>query len=345
MHNFVNDYNCLAHPDILKRMQNLALEKQPGYGLDQHCTRAKELLYKELGTERVDIHFIPGGTGANLIAISAFLRPHHAVLGATTAHINEHEAGSIEACGHKVVTVPTVDGKLRPEDLVPALESHKHDNRVKIRLVYISDSTEVGTVYNKKEIKALHDFCRANDLLLFVDGARLGSALTSAHSDLTMKDLVEYTDAFYIGGTKNGALLGEALVIVRDDLKEDFRYIMKQKGGIMAKSFLMGIQFEVLFEDGLYYRLAKKANKLADKLANGLKDLGVKFIQEPQSNQIFPIFNKKQIEELRKDFEFEDWAYEGDGLYSVRFVTSWASREEDVDALIEAFHKIVNRKL
>ncbi len=341
MHNFVNDYNCLAHPEILKRMEALALEKQPGYGLDRHCARAKELLYKELGTDKVDIHFIPGGTGTNLIAIAAFLRPHHAVLGATTAHINEHEAGSIEACGHKVVTVPTVDGKLRPDDLAPVLESHNHDNQVKIRMVYISDSTEVGTVYNKKEMKDLHDFCRAKDLLLFVDGARMGSALTSDHSDLIMKDFVKYTDAFYIGGTKNGALLGEALVIVNEGLKEDFRYIMKQKGGILAKSFIMGIQFETLFEDGLYYRLAEKANYLANKLAAGLKDLGVNFIQEPQSNQIFPIFNRKQIEKLRKDFAFEDWAYEGDGLYSVRFVTTWSSSEEGVDALINACSQIM----
>lgn len=342
MYNFINDYNCLGHPTILKKMEELALEKSVGYGLDLHCDRARSLIKKEIANDNVDIHFLTGGTATNLIAISAFLRPHHAVIGTENAHIHEHEAGSIEATGHKVLTVETEDGKLRPLDVIRVLQDHKHDNQVKAKMVYISNSTEVGTIYSKEELKNLYDCCKENDLILFIDGARIASAIMAEDSDLSLKDIAELSDAFYIGGTKNGALLGEALVIVKEELKEDFRYIMKQKGGIMAKSFLMGIQFECLFEEGLYYELASHANEMAKRLARGLEDLGISFIQKPQSNQLFPIFDKKQIIELRKNFAFEDWARESDKLYSVRFVTTWVTEEKEVDALIKACSRVLN---
>lgn len=336
MEYFVNDYSEICHPRILDRMRDHLTDPQAGYGYDIHCDRAKELLYKEMGRSDGDIHFIPGGTQANLVAIAAFLRPHQAVIGARTAHIHDHEAGAIESRGHKIYLADSPDGKLRPEAIDPLVQSHQAENTAHPKLVYISDTTEVGTVYTKKEIKALYDYCESRDLILYIDGARLGSALTSPANDMSLADFAKYSHAFFIGGTKNGAMIGEALVIMKDELKEDFRVIMKQNGAILAKSFVTGIQFEVLFEDGLYYDLADHANKLAMKLAEALQEKGYNLIQDAQSNQIFPIFTKEKIRELRENFAFEDWAEEGEGLYSVRFVTSWATKESSVDALIRA---------
>lgn len=336
MEYFVNDYSEICHPKILDRMRDYLTDPQAGYGYDIHCDNAKELLYKEMGRSDGDIHFIPGGTQANLVAIAAFLRPHQAVIGAQTAHIHDHEAGSIESRGHKIYLADSPDGKLRPEAIDRLVQSHQAENTAHPKLVYISDTTEVGTVYTKGEIKALYNYCEDEGLLLYIDGARLGSALTSPANDMTLADFAKYSHAFFIGGTKNGALLGEALVIMKDDLKEDFRVIMKQNGAILAKSFVTGLQFEVLFEDGLYYDLATHANRLALKLADALQAKGYQLIQEAQSNQIFPIFTKEKIRELRENFAFEDWAEEGEGLYSVRFVTSWATKESSVDALIRA---------
>ncbi|WP_304262190.1 low specificity L-threonine aldolase [Kallipyga massiliensis] len=336
MEYFVNDYSKICHPRILDRMRDHLTDPQAGYGYDIHCDRAKELLYKEMGRSDGDIHFIPGGTQANLVAIAAFLRPHQAVIGARTAHIHDHEAGAIESRGHKIYLADSSDGKLRPEAIDHLVQSHQAENTAHLKLVYISNTTEVGTVYTKKEIKALYDYCVSQDLILYIDGARLGSALTSPVNDMSLADFAKYSHAFFIGGTKNGAMIGEALVIMKDELKEDFRVIMKQNGAILAKSFVTGIQFEVLFEDGLYYDLADHANKLAMKLAGALREKGYDLIQEAQSNQIFPIFTKEKIRELRENFAFEDWAEEGEGLYSVRFVTSWATKESSVDALIRA---------
>jgi len=264
MYSFNNDYSEGAHPRILNALMETNLKQEVGYGEDSYSLKAIELLKQRIGRTDVDIHLLTGGTQTNLIAISAFLRPHEAAIAASTGHIFTHETGSIEATGHKVLSTETADGKLTPAHIQSILDEHTDEHMVKPKLVYISNSTEIGTIYTKSELEQLRDFCQANHLILFMDGARLGSALCSAENDLTLSDLTALVDAFYIGGTKNGALIGEALVICQDSLKEDFRYHMKQKGALLAKGRLLGIQFLELFRENLYFELATHANHMAD---------------------------------------------------------------------------------
>lgn len=304
-----------------------------GYGEDTHCKRAKELIKKHLLKDDVDIHFIPGGTQTNLLVISSFLRPHECVIAADTGHINVHETGAIEATGHKVVVMPHRDGKLSPEAIERAVRYHSDEHMVKPKMVYISDTTELGTVYTKAELTAIRKICDRFNLLLFLDGARLGSALTCDSNDIKLSDLARITDVLSIGGTKNGALFGEALVIVKDDLKADFRYLIKQRGAMMAKGFILGLQFEVLFGDDLYFRLAKHANDCAKRIAEAIENKGYSFYAPPGTNQLFPILPKTLLKELSKEFLFMT-DHEIDDNYSViRLVTSWASSAESVESL------------
>lgn len=333
MYSFLNDYSEGAHPRILEALYSLNEEQNIGYGEDAHCKRAKELIKKHLQTNDVDIHFIPGGTQTNLLVISSFLRPHECVIAVDTGHINVHETGAIEATGHKVVVMPHRDGKLCPDAIERAVRLHSDEHMVKPRMVYLSDTTELGTVYTKEELRAIRDICKRYDLLLFLDGARLASALTCESNDIELADLVRLTDVFTIGGTKNGALLGEALVIVRDDLKKDFRYLLKQRGAMMAKGFILGVQFEVLFTDNLYFGLAKHANDMAKIIANAIEKEGYSFYATCQSNQLFPVLPNTLLKELSKEFLFMV-DHEVDDDYSViRLVTSWASSRESVDTL------------
>ena len=243
MYYFTNDYSEGAHPRILQALLDTNLQQVGGYGEDPFCLEAAELIKEKLGRSDVDVHFIPGGTQTNMIALAAFLRPHEAVIAPVTGHIEVHEAGAIEATGHKIIPLPGKDGKLRPEDVQEAVDFHLDEHMVKPRLVFISNATEIGSIYTKAELEALSAFCRRHNLLLYVDGARLGSALTSPANDLTLAEVAGLVDAFYIGGTKNGALIGEALVICSESLREDFRYHMKQRerswprGGSWACSF------------------------------------------------------------------------------------------------------------
>lgn len=339
MYSFRNDYSEGAHPRILKALMETNLVQDEGYGEDRYCGQAIELLKAKLGRNDVDIHFISGGTQTNLIAISAFLRPHEAAIAANTGHINVHETGAIEATGHKVIAVEVNDGKLKPENLKAVLKAHSDEHMVKPKLVYISDSTEIGTIYNKQELEQLSAFCKANNLIIFMDGARLGSALCSAENDLRLEDLPALVDAFYIGGTKNGALLGEALVICQDSLKEDFRYHMKQKGALLAKGRLLGIQFLELFRDDLYFELARNANKTAAILSEGISKAGFTFLIHSPSNQIFPIFPNALIQKLEEKYLFNVWE-KIDAEHSViRLVTSWATQEDVVQAFLEDMKK------
>ncbi|RYL92452.1 low specificity L-threonine aldolase [Sporolactobacillus sp. THM19-2] len=342
MYSFKNDYSEGAHPSILEALTATNLEQSEGYGEDVYSQQAISQLKKRLGRDDAAIHFLTGGTQVNLTAISAFLRPHEAAIAAKSGHINVHETGAIEATGHKVVIAPSDDGgKLTPADIRKVLEIHEDEHMVKPKLVYISDTTEVGAIYKKKELEALHDFCTAHHLLLYLDGARLGSALTAKGNDLRLSDLPQLTDAFYIGGTKNGALLGEALVIVNPDLKEDFRYMIKQKGAMLAKGRLIGIQFLELFRDSLYFDLAAHANHMAEKLCNGIEKAGFSFLTQSPSNQIFPIFPNALIDELRKNYAFYIWSKIDEDQSSVRLVTSWATKEEAVDAFLKDVDKYV----
>ena len=333
-YSFKNDYSEGAHPSILNRLIETNLDQQIGYGLDDYCNEARELIQEKID-KKVNIHFVSGGTQANLIVISSILKPYESVIAAESGHIAVHETGAIEATGHKVNTIATTDGKLTPKHIAQVLALHTDEHMVKPRLVYISNTTEVGSVYNKAELTAIYDFCQANSLLLFVDGARLSSALTSSKCDLTLNNIANLTDVFYIGGTKNGALIGEAIVINNPKVNEDFRYNIKQKGGMLAKGRLIGIQFAEMFKNDLFFEMGKHANRLAEKLAIGLKAKGFSFLTEPSSNQIFPILPNDVIEKLHKNYEFFVWEKIDENKSAIRLVTSWATLEEKVDQFLE----------
>jgi threonine aldolase len=301
MYSFKNDYSEGAHPRILNALLETNLEQDEGYGEDRYSRKAIEFIKDKVGTEDVDIHFISGGTQTNLIAISAFLRPHEAAIAVSSGHILGHETGAIEATGHKILSVVGENGKLSPFDLQGVLDGHPDEHMVKPKLVYISNSTEIGSIYTKSELQNLYDFCQRNQLILYMDGARLGSALCSEENDLQLSDLPNLVDAFYIGGTKNGALIGEALVICRDSLKEDFRYHIKQKGALLAKGRLLGIQFLELFRDNLFFELASHANKMASRIREELVRLNIGFLTHSPSNQIFPILPNAVISKLQNN--------------------------------------------
>lgn len=341
MYSFKNDYSEGAHPKILNALIESNFEQEDGYGEDRYTQKAAEMLKERLGKADINIHLLTGGTQTNLIAISAFLRPHEAAIAAVTGHINTHETGAIEATGHKIISVETADGKLTPAHLKSVLEAHTDEHMVKPKLVYISNSSEIGTIYQKSELQRLKDFTQKNDLILFMDGARLGSALCSAENDLMLSDLPDLTDAFYIGGTKNGALIGEALVICRPSLQKDFRYYMKQKGALLAKGRILGIQFLELFKDNLFFDLAAHANKMAELLHNGISKAGYTFLTHSPSNQIFPILPNKLIAELQKNYSFLIWEKVDSEHSAIRLVTSWATKEEKVFAFIEDVKKEV----
>jgi threonine aldolase len=333
MYSFKNDYSETAHPRILQAVIDTNLEQDEGYGLDCHSENARRNIAKRLGkfADKVDIHFLCGGTQANLTAISAFLRPHEAVVATETSHIFIHETGAIEANGHKILVVPTTDGKLSPKQVEDVLELHSDEHMVKPRLVKISNTTEIGPVYKLAELENLSALCRKKGLFLYVDGARMGSALTSEGNDVTLEDLCRLTDAFYIGGTKNGAMLGEAMVLCSDALKPDFRYHIKQKGGLLAKGKILGVQFEELFRDDLFFDLARHANASAQTIASALKEAGFGFLTDSPSNQIFPILPDSLIEKLQKDWAFYVWKRMDATHSAVRLVTSWATTEEAVE--------------
>lgn len=335
MYSFKNDYSEGAHPRILQALLETNLAQQDGYGEDQYSRQAVALLKERIGRDDVDIHFLTGGTQVNLTALSSFLRPHEAVISAATGHIHVHEAGAVEATGHKILTVESDDGKLRPGDVREVLALHAGDEHmVKPKLVFVSNSTESGTVYNKTELAALGNFCRGNGLYLYLDGARLGSALCAEGNDMELVDIAPQVDAFYIGGTKNGALLGEALVICRDQLKVDFRYLTKQRGALLAKGRLLGLQFRELFRDDLYFELARHANRMAERLRQGILNAGYQFFTDSPSNQIFPILPNRVIELLAQKYGFYVWTAVNDEHSALRLVTSWATREDMVDMFI-----------
>ncbi len=328
------DYSEGAHEKIMERMMQTNMEQTPGYGEDYHCENARALIRKVCNAPEADVHFLVGGTQANLTVIASALRPHQAVIGAVTAHINVHETGAIEATGHKVLALPSENGKLTAKQIEECCIYHGDEHMVQPKMVYISDSTEVGTIYTKAELKELSAVCRKLNLYLFLDGARLGYGLAAADNDLTLADIAELCDVFYIGGTKVGALFGEAVVITNPALKPDFRYYIKQKGGMLAKGRLLGIQFETLFEDNLYMEISNYADRLADKLRAAFVKAGYSFCWENQTNQIFPIMTDEKLAQLKEKYAF-NYDHRVDDTHSVvRFCTSWATKEEAVDSLI-----------
>lgn len=339
MYSFKNDYSEGAHPRILKALWETNLEQLDGYGEDSYCIKAVELLKQKIKRSDIAIHFLSGGTQTNLTALAAFLRPHEAAIAANTGHILVHETGAIEATGHKIISVRVKDGKLTPKHIQAVVDSHEDEHMVKPKLVYISNPTEIGSVYTRSELKQISRFCRENNLLLYVDGARLGSALCCTGNDLDLSTLAGLADAFYIGGTKNGALMGEALVICRDALKVDFRYYMKQKGAMLAKGWLLGIQFLELFKDDLYFDLARHANDMAGMLREAISRAGYSFLTDSPSNQIFPILPNRLIDKLYEKYSFYLWERVDEQHSAVRLVTSWATKEEAVTAFVADMEK------
>jgi threonine aldolase len=330
VYSFKNDYSEGAHPRILTALAETNLKQSEGYGEDIYSQKAAELIKQRIGRSDIEIHLFSGGTQTNLTALSAFLRPHEAVIAANTGHILVHETGAIEATGHKIISINVSDGKINLDHVKIALETHTDEHMVKPKLVYISNPTEIGTIYQKKELEELSRFCKLNHLYLYVDGARLGSALCSKENDLKLSDLGALVDAFYIGGTKNGALLGEALVICNNSLQADFRFHLKQKGALLAKGWLLGIQFLELFKDDLYFDLAKQANAMADLIRNTIQNEGFQFLTPTSTNQIFPILPNSLIDKLQEKYAFFIWAKDGTTHSAIRLVTSWATKEEAV---------------
>lgn len=336
---FKNDYSEGCHPQILESLLRNNLDQQAGYGDDEYSQKAKNLIKNKIENQDSDIYFVSGGTQANLIVISSILRPYQCVISAATGHILNNETGAIEATGHKVLSIEKEDGKLTPSDIIPVLEDHKNiPHQVMPKLVYISNSTELGTIYSKKELENLSIFCKENNLYLFMDGARLGHALTSEISDLTLKDIAKLTDVFYLGGTKNGALLGEAIVINNKDLQQDFAFNIKQKGALLAKGRILGIQFLELMQNDLYFDLAKNANQQAMKIKKAFSERGVQFLSDTYTNQIFPILNNKTIEILSEKFEFYIWKKIDENLSAIRLITSWNTHNEAVEDFIQTFN-------
>jgi len=332
-HNLKSDYCELAHPAVLEALSAVGKKQFEGYGLDEFSLRAVELVRAKVMKPTADVHFVGGGTHANLILISSALRPHEAVIAPESGHIFVHETGSIEATGHKICTVKESNGKLCAAEIEAILAEHSDEHMVKPRLVYVSQSTECGTVYTKAELFSISECCRKNGLYLFLDGARLGAATNSPACDLSYGDIAELADAFYLGGTKNGALLGEALIICTDELKKDFRFLIKQRGAMLAKGAAIGIQFETLLKDGLYDEIAGHAVRLAMKLADGIREAGYGFLYPAETNLIIPVFPSEIAEKMHRLYGFHDWKKFGN-MTAVRLVTSWATPESVVDEFL-----------
>ena len=335
MYRFTNDYSEGAHPSILEAMTATNLEGNFGYGCDPHCEHAAALIRQKIGRPDADVHFFVGGTQTNATCICAFLRPHEAAIAAHSGHICVHETGAVEATGHKCIAMPAAPGgKLTPELVRQAVAAHPDEHMVKPRLVYVSNTTEVGGVYTTAELEVLRAVCDELGLLLYLDGARLASAL--ACGGASFEDLGRLCDAFYIGGTKNGAIFGEAVCIMNPALKPDFRYILKQHGGMLAKGWLLGVQFEQLMRSGLYEELGEHSTRMARQLAEGLKGLGVEFLFESPSNQIFPILPDEVLAKLEGAFHWEVNATLEGGRSCIRLVCSWATQQAAVTAFLLA---------
>ena len=343
---FNNDYAEGCHENVLQALIRTNMEQTPGYSEDKYCAAAAAKIRKLCGREDVAVHFLVGGTQTNLTVIDAALRPHQGALCADSGHINVHETGAVEATGHKVLPMPSVDGKINADQVKKAVLLHRADGAfehiVQPKLVYISHPTELGTLYTLSELEALSAVCKELGLYLFMDGARLGYGLMASGTDVTMADIARLCDVFYIGGTKVGALFGEAVVISNKALAQDFRYLIKQRGGMLAKGRLLGVQFDALMEDGLYFEIAKKADAMADQIRASLRKGGYPLAVEGITNQIFPILPDKVLAELEKKYVFCPNGRIDETHSSIRICTSWATTQEAVDALCADLEKVYN---
>lgn len=338
MLHFDSDYMEGAHPELMRRLMETNLEQTSGYGTDEYTERARQRILETCGLKQGKVFFLVGGTQTNATVIDGLLAHHEGVLAADTGHISVHESGAIEASGHKVLTLPSYDGKVRAEDvkgyITDFYRDDSYEHMVAPGMLYISHPTELGTLYSLAELEALSTVCREADIPLYMDGARLGYGLMADGTDVTLEDVARLCDVFYIGGTKVGALFGEAVVVTRTDLLPHFFPLVKQHGALLAKGRLLGIQFETLFTDDLYFRISRHAIQMAMKLKQAFIAKGhVPYIDSPTNQQFFRMPNE-DIDRLMQVASFERWGPRGDQETLVRFVTNWATQEEAVDELI-----------
>ena len=341
---FNSDYTEGAHPEILRLLEETNFQQTDGYGTDEWCSGARELIRAACGCPGADVHFLVGGTQTNTTVIAAALRSYEGVISADTGHINVHETGAVEHTGHKVLALPSVDGKITAEQVTSCMEEHfaspAFEHTVRPGMVYISFPTEYGTIYTKKEMEELHGVCREYRIPLFVDGARLGYGLACSACDLTLPELAGLCDVFYIGGTKVGALFGEAVVVPDPAVLPNFRYMIKQGGGMLAKGRLLGIQFTALFTDGLYMKISRHAIEQSDRIRAALKELGFRIYIDSPTNQQFFVIKKDKFDELTREFALDLNCFLENGDVVARACTSWATKEENVDRFIEELKRI-----
>ena len=346
MISFASDYLEGAHPSVMEALMRTNMEQLPGYGSDPYCERAKEKIRKACGTENAEVFFISGGTQTNMTVITSILRSYQGVVAAQTGHISVHEAGAIEAGGHKVITLPHHEGKISAGDLKDLLDrfygDETYDHMVFPGMVYISHPTEYGTLYTLRELKEISEVCRENHLPLYMDGARLGYGLASLQTDVSLKDVAELCDVFYIGGTKVGALCGEAVVFSGMKAPDHFFTTVKQRGALLAKGRVLGVQFDALFTDDLYMKISRHAILMAEKLKDALREAGIPFFKDSPTNQQFVILENDMMEKLSSKVSFSFWEKYDETHTVVRFATSWATTEEQIDQLRAAFSALAS---
>ncbi len=337
MLSFASDYIEGAHPALLQRLMETNLEQLPGYGEDLYSAQAREKIRQVCQRDEAEVYFLVGGTQTNQVVISTMLKPYEGVVAAETGHVSLHEAGAIEYTGHKVLTLPGHNGKMEAAELKAMLDvfydDENHEHMVFPGMVYISYPTEYGTLYSKAELTAISSICRAYKLPLFIDGARLGYGLMSLDTDVTLPDIAALSDVFYIGGTKVGALCGEAVVFTHHNSPSCFITQVKQHGALLAKGRLLGIQFETLFTDGLYFAISRHAIEMAEALKQVFREKGYSFYLDSPTNQQFIILENGKMEALKTEVAFSFWEKYDETHTVVRFATSWATRREDIDAL------------
>ncbi|MBO4358182.1 MAG: aminotransferase class I/II-fold pyridoxal phosphate-dependent enzyme [Erysipelotrichaceae bacterium] len=341
MYSFENDYSEGACQKVLDYLVAHNRVQTPGYGIDEYSEKAQDLIRDLIGNKDADVHFITGGTPCNALAIN-LIKPYQAVICAANGHINVHETGAVEATGHKILATEGKDGKILPEEIEKVVLSHNDEHMVSPKMVFISNASEYGTIYSKKELTDISGMCRKYGLYLYLDGARLGNALTAKGNDLTIEDIAKLTDIFYIGGTKNGALLGEAMVIINDDLKPDFRYCIKRQCSMLAKTRIISQQFIALLEDDTYLNNARNANEKAQALKKILADHGIEMFMDSPTNQIFPILEDGLVEKLKQKYRFIEWGRYDDSHTTVRLVCSWMTEDEVIREFAEDIDAYMN---
>lgn len=341
---FNSDYLEGAHPSIMKRLAETNMAQSVGYSEDEYCAAAREKIKAACEAPDADVHFLVGGTQTNTTVIASILRPYQGVIAPTTGHINCHETGAIESTGHKVLALPTDNGKITAQQIEEYYLWHHtspdFEHIVMPGMVYISYPTEGGTIYSKAELTAIYETCQRCGLPLYIDGARMGYGLMSDECDLTLPELASLCDVFYIGGTKVGALFGEAVVVMNPALKKDFRFFMKQRGGMLAKGRLLGIQFDTLFTDDLYLKISRHAIDMAHQIREIFVSAGYPLLFDSPTNQQYPIMPDSELAEIGKNFGYEYWERVDETHSGVRFCASWATTQENVDALREAVNNL-----